>query len=114
MENEPTRIEPEQPLDMAGLSNMINSFITPLAENDAAVKKRAIDADLEKHRLTVELRGKSGQRSYHLALALLLISGSTLGGLMFAGKYDLAVNVLWYLGGGISGYGAALARKHAE
>lgn len=111
MENEPTRIEPAQQLDMAGLSSLIGRFITPLAEQDAAVKNRAIDADLEKHRLTIEFKSKSGQRSFHLALGLLLLSGGTLGGLMFAGKYDLAVNVLWYLGGAVSGYGIAAAKR---
>ena len=101
-------------LDMAGLTSLVSGFITPLAEHQAAVQKCAIDADLEKHRLTVEFKSKTGQRSFHLALGLLILTGGTLTGLILAGKHDLAVNVLWYLGGGLSGYGAAMVRKHAE
>ena len=99
---------------MAGLTSLVSSFIAPLAEQQATVQKSAIDADLQKHRLTVELQSKTGQRSFQLVLGLLLITGGTLTGLMLAGKYDLAVNVLWYIGGGLSGYGAAMVRKHAE
>lgn len=98
-------------LDMAGLTSLVGSFITPLAEQQATVQKCAIDADLQKHRLTIEFKSKSGQRSFHLVLGLLLLTGGTLTGLMLAGKYDLAVNVLWYLGGAVSGYGIAAAKR---
>lgn len=114
MANEPEVIKADEQLDIAGLTSLVSSFIGPLAEQQAAVQKSAIDADLQKHRMTIELKSKTGQRSFHLALGLLLLSGGTLAALMLAGKYDLAVNVLWYLGGGISGYGAAIARKSAD
>lgn len=110
--NEPEVIKPsEGNLDIAGLASLVGGFLGPLAEQQASVQKHAIDADLEKHRLTVQLTGQTSNRGFILSVCLLALAGGTLAALISAGKYDLAANVLWYIGGGLSGYGMAAMKK---
>lgn len=107
MENEITTGE------ITALTQAVGAFLKPLAEHQATVQQRAIEADLEKFRLSSAERAQAGKRGFIFTLATLLIVGAVIAGFMVLGQYQFAYNALAFAAGAAGGYGIGRVRQQS-
>jgi hypothetical protein len=102
------------PAEWEALAKTIGAVINPLAQQQADVQKRAIDANLERERLAMETRRDDSKRFFYLSAGALVVIAVVSGGLLFAGQYQLAMSALSFIAGVAAGYGVGRTRQSVQ
>jgi hypothetical protein len=97
------------PGDWENLLKMAGTILGPLAQNQAEVQKRAIEADLEKHRLMSEHAEREAKRRFVFTMVIVAVVAAGLGAFIWVGQYQFAKEALIFVAGALVGAGGLKA-----